>query len=311
MNVIYMKYKYIVPLLALWIFNINLSQAQTNNNTFEFDGISSLKLEQIEGDIQFTTGPSSQVIIIMEDNNTLTTTSQDGVLHISHPSPSGAHLRFRMIIPATCKLDINVSGKSHVFVPNMASPLRVTANDLAQVTIDGCTGLILTQSSFAKTQIAQLNGNMSATLSDQSELGIQQGAIMTTLITAIDSTHVSIAAPIQSLKLTTKGSANIRVETITGTFMWIGRGNEKIYVKNLTGVAEVTANYDSRLIVEKANLDTLLAATSSTGKIKVSGTVKDAAMSARGVSEIVVDKVTGKILRRNQSNRGIIKILNQ
>jgi hypothetical protein len=302
--------KYIVPFLVVWILNIHLIQAETNNNTFKFDGISGIKLEKMEADIQFILGSSSQIIIIIDDEGRLTMTSKDGVLNINKTSRSKNPLRFRIVIPSECKLDINVDGKSHVFIPSTSAPLRITATDLAQVTIDGCTGLILTQSSFTKTQVLQLKGNISATLSDQSELGIQQGAIATALLTATESTHVSIAALIQSLKLTTKGDARIQVGTITDTFMWVGRGNERIYIKNLTGVADVTANYDSRLTVENANLDTLLAATSSTGKIKISGKIKNAAMSTRGASEIVVDKVTGKILRKNQSNRGIIKILN-
>jgi len=302
--------KYILPFLVVWILNIHLIQAETNNNTFKFDGISGIKLEQMEANIQFILGSSDQVIVVTEGENILTLTSQDGTLTINKASNSRMPLQFRIVIPSNCKLDINVNGKSHIFIPSMSASLRISANDLAQVTINGCTGLILTQASFAKTQIAQLNGNMSVTLSDQSELGVQGGFIETTLITATDSTHVSLAASIQSLKLTTKGSATIQLHTITDTFTWIGRGNEKIYVKNLSGVADVTANYDSRLTVDKANLDTLLAATSSTGKIKISGTIKNAAMSARGASEIVVDKVTGKILRKNQSNRGIIKILN-
>jgi hypothetical protein len=207
-------------------------------------------------------------------------------------------------------LDVEVIGKSHVFIPSIKAPVRVVADDLSQVTIDKCTGLVITQGGFAKTQIQQLAGDMSAALSGRSQLGIKSGTIATTLITATDETYISIAAAMQSLKLSTKGDAKIQLGSIINTLIWVGTGNEQISINNLSGTAEITANYNSRLNVEKANLDTLLAATSSTGKIKILGSVKNAALSARGASEIVIDKITGKILRKNQSSKGIITILN-
>lgn len=302
---------YIPFLFFSFIFNINILSAEENETNFQFDDVSSIKIEPMEVDIQFVIGTSSQINIITKDESRLKMDSYKGTLTVSRRSSSSNNSpKLRIVVPRTIELDINVNGKSHIFIPQMAGPIRITSTDLAQVTIDACIGLVLTQSSFAKTQLISFSGNMSATLSNKSELGVRKGSIATTLITATDSSHVSIAAPIRSLKLITKGNPTIQMAGVTDAFTWSGRGNERVHLKSLTGVADVTANYDSRLTVEEANLDTLLAATSSTGKIKILGTVKNAALSARGASEIVVDKVTGKILRKNQSNRGIIKILN-
>jgi hypothetical protein len=126
----------------------------------------------------------------------------------------------------------------------------------------------------------------------------------------MENSRVSIAALIQSLNLTTRGAADIKLEGVRDAFMWTGRGNERVLIKRLNGIAEVTANYDSKLTVDDANLDTLLASASATGKIIIKGTATNAAFSARGASEIVIDKVTGKILRNSKMHNGSIKIVN-
>jgi len=249
---------------------------------------------------------------VEEKNASLLTMSpENGVLTITQSSRPIVPIKLRILVPNTCRLDISVLGKSHVFIPKMNAPLRVTTQDISQVTIGACLGLIATQSGFSKVQVNDITGDILVNQSAHSEFGMRNGTIATALMTIIDSGHTSVATPIESLKLTTKGSARVRLGSITKTFMWTGYANDKVFVQHLAGVAEVTANYDSKLTVESADLQTLLAAASSTGQIKISGSVKNAAFSAKGVSKIIVDKVTGKILRKNESNKGTVRILNQ
>lgn len=287
------------------------------NNVLKLSGVSTLKILPIEADIQFVVSSvlgKDEIGVLVEGQGieALTINQGGGLLSIQRSSKtrSNTSLKFRVFVTNTCRLDVAVIGKSHVFIPNMAAPLRLALEDLAQVTVGGCSGLVLHQKGFVKTQVDTVVGDMVVTQSDQCLLGIKSGEIPKALITATESSSVSIAAQIYNLRLETKGKSRIHLGSVKQSSMWAGRGNETIVIHNLQGVADVTANYASQLTVEKADLQTLLAATSSTGKIKISGTVRDAAFSAKGASEIVVDKITGKVIRKNQSNKGIIKILN-
>jgi hypothetical protein len=298
-------------MLVLNIFDV--SAENSTDNSLKFDAIRTVAVDSLEADIQFVLSNSNEVKINGETKvlSSLILRPTKGTLKISAGSYTfGQPMKLQISVPRTCLLDVSVVGKSHVFIPNMAAAVRITTTEVCQVTVEGCVGLVLTADGVSKTQINQIQGDMSLTLSDRSQLGIKGGDIGKSLITATENSRVSIAALIQSLNLTTKGSANIKLEGVREAFMWTGRGNERVLIKRLTGIAEAAANYDSTLIVDDAKLDTLLASASSTGKITIKGTATNAAFSARGASEIVIDKVTGKILRNSKMHNGSIKILN-
>lgn len=284
----------------------------TPQNSIRFKDITTLKINSLSADIQFVLSSDKDVSIATEQRNLeeLKLTSENNTLTISHSVSNDFPPKLQIIIPNTLLLIIDVLENSHIFIPEMQAPVKVTAHDFSEVTIKGCTGLSVTLSEKAKVQIQKIDGDMVSTQMNKSEFAIKEGQIGTAFMTVTDQGMASIAATIGSLKLETKGTLNIKLKSVTKALNWAGRGNEQIGIHSLSGAADVSANFDSRLYVEDAKLDTLLAATGSTGKIEILGTIKDAALSARGASEIIVDKITGKILRKNLMHKGTIRILN-
>ena len=299
---------------VLLILNaLDASVAKSKYNTIQFNAISNVTVNSLAADIQFVLSDSNEVRISGESKmlSNLVLSPTKGVLKISAGRyASGMPMKLQIAIPRTCLLDIAIVGNSHVFIPKMNAAVRLTLSELSQVTVDACLGVVLTANGASKVQVNQVRGDMSLTLSEHSEVGIIAGELKKALITATEYSRVLIAASIQSLNLTTKGAAEIKLGAVREAFMWTGRGNERVSIKSLSGVAEVTANYDSMLTVEDASLDTLLASAAATGKIIIKGSVTNAALSARGASQIVIDKVTGKILRNSRMHNGSVKIVN-
>jgi hypothetical protein len=298
----------------LLILNVlDASAAKVRYNTIKFNTITTVAVNSLNADIQFVLSDANEVRVSGESNvlSNLVLNPENGVLKISAGRYAfGMPMKLQVAIPRTCLLDIAVVGNSHVFIPKMNAAVRLTLSELSQITVEACLGIVLTASGAAKVQFNQVKGDVSLTLSEHSEMGIMAGELKKALITATEYSHVSIAASIQSLNLTTRGASDVKLGAVREAFVWTGRGNERVLIKSLSGVAEVTANYDSMLTVDDANLDTLLAAAAATGKIIIKGTVTNAALSARGASQIVIDKVTGKILRNSQMHNGSIKIVN-
>ncbi|MDP3935937.1 MAG: DUF2807 domain-containing protein [Alphaproteobacteria bacterium] len=306
-----------VFVLCALLFVLTVLEASANKsvvNTIKFNTISNVTLDSLEADIQFVLSDGNEVKVRGERKmlSNLVLNPTNGTLKISaENSAFGMQtVKLQIAVPSTCLLDVSVVGNSHVFIPKMNSALRLATAGLSQVTVDACIGLVLTATGATKVQVNQINGDVSLTLSEHSEMGMKRGDLQKALITATEYSRVSIAASIQSINLNTKGAADIKLAAVSEAFMWTGRGNERVSIKNLSGVAEVAANYDSMLTVDDANLDTLLASASATGKITIKGSVKNAALSARGASQIVIDKVTGKILRNIKMHNGSIKIVN-
>lgn len=304
---------FVLCALLLIINTVGSSETNRSGNTLKFNKVTTVIIDSLEADIQFILSDVDEVSIKGESKmlSSLLISPTSGVLKVSAGRYSdGALTKLQVVVPSTCLLDISVVGNSHVFIPRMNAPVRISQSELSEVTIESCAGLVLTASGATKTQVNQINGDISGTLSERSALGIKKGELKKALITATEYSRVSIGSSIQSLNLTTKGAADIKLAAITEAFMWTGRGNERVSIKRLSGIAEVAANYDSVLTVDAAALDTLLASASATGKIIIKGSVTNAALSSRGASQIMIDKVTGKILRNSQMHNGSIKILN-
>lgn len=281
--------------------------------TIKFNQVSTLKFDILKTDVQFSINDISEVSIQGERMvlSKLGFNVVEGVLTIGKGRYSSEKLaKLHITLPSTCLLDLAAAKNSQVIIPAMNAAVSVTAKESSQITIEGCVGLIVRASGDSKVSVNQCAGDISVTLADHSGLKIKQGVIEKGLITATETSRVSIMGSIRSLNLTTRGAANIKLEAVTEAFVWAGRGNEQVSLQSLSGIADVTSNYNSVLTVESANLKTLLAATAANGKIKIGGIVENAALSTRGGSEIVIDKVTGKILRKNEMRKGSIKILN-
>lgn len=307
MKLMLQKLMFSVLLISLCSF-----QGATPQNSLRFKDISTIKIDSLFADIQFLLSSDKDVIITTErrDFEELKLTSENNILTVSHLGSKDFPAKIRISVPNTLFLIIDVREKSHIFIPEMQAPVKVTAHDFSEVTIKACSGLSVTLSEKAKAQIHQIDGNMVTTQMNQSQFAIKEGQIETAHMTVTDQSLASIAATIGSLKLETKGISTTKLKNVSKTFSWAGRGNESVRLHSLSGAADVSANYDSKLYVEDAKLDILLVATGSTGKIEILGTIKDAALSARGASEIIVDKITGKILRKSQMHKGTIRILN-
>ena len=308
-----MKIPIFVLCTAVLILSGLDAAAKTGVNTIKFNTITAVNVDSVEADIQFVLSESNEVSITGENKvlSNVVINPTEGTLKISAASDAfGMPVKLHIAVPSSCLLDVSVVGNSHVFIPKMNAAVRVTTAESSQVTVDSCIGLVLIATAESKTQVNQIQGDMSVTLSDHSALGIKAGVLKKALITATEHSYVSIGALIESLSLTTKGASDIKLAAVSAAFVWTGRGNERVLIKRLSGVAEVTANYDSALTVEAANLETLLASVSATGKIIIKGRVTNAVFSARGAGQIVVDKVTGKILRNSQMHNGTIKIVN-
>lgn len=299
---------------AVLVLNVLDATSSVNSNTsIKFNNIITVTVDSLDADIQFVLNDTNEVKISGENKvlSNLVITPTRGILKISAVNDAfGMPIKLQIHVPNTCLLDVSVVGNSHVFIPNMNAAIRLTLGELSQVTVNGCLGLIVTSEGESKTQVNHILGDISVTLSERSAIGIKAGELKKALITSTEYSQASIAASIKSLKLITKGASDIKLGTISEAFVWTGRGTERVSIKSLSGIAEVAANYDSRLTVDAANLETLLASVSSTGKIIIKGTVTNAALSASGASQIVVDKVTGKILRNSQMHNGTIKIVN-
>lgn len=298
-------------LIFIVLFIIHALNGASTQNTFKFKDVSTLKIERLFADIQFVISPQKDVSITTDSQKfeELTFSSEDRVLSITPRKDNLSPQKLRISIPDTLLLEINTRNKSHVFIPEIKSPLKIFANDASEITVASCLGLLATLNGKAKVQIRQFNGDMVLSQFNKSEFTVSSGQIGTALISATEQSRTSIAVPIQSLKLETKGSADVKLYSVMKALTWTGRGNERISINILTGVAEITANYNSSLSVDNANLDTLFASTGATGKIKILGIVKNAALSARGAGEIVVDKITEKILRKSELHKGKIKVL--
>ncbi|MDP3641206.1 MAG: DUF2807 domain-containing protein [Alphaproteobacteria bacterium] len=307
-----------IPIFVLYavLLILNTLEASTTKgtvNTIKFNKITTVIVESLDADIQFVLSNDTDVSIKGESSmlSNLVLSPTQGTLKISAGSYAfGMPIKFQIAVPSTCLLDVSVVGDSHVFIPKTNAAVRLTLAGLSQGTVDACIGLVLTASGESKIQVNQIRGDMSVTLSDHSAMGIKEGELKKALITATEYSHVSIAALISSLNLITKGASDIKLAGVSKAFVWTGRGNGRVSIKRLSGVAEVTASYNSELTVEVANLETLLASASATGKIIIKGTVTNAVFSASGAGQIVVDKVTGKILRNSQMHNGTIKIVN-
>lgn len=306
--------KLMLQKLIFFVLLISLCSCQgaTPEKSVRFKDISTLKIDSLSADIQFLLSSDKDVSITTEqrDFEELKLTSENNVLTVSHRGSKGFPSKIRISVPNTLPLIIDVREKSHIFIPEMQAPVKVTAHDFSEVTIKACSGLSVTLSESTKAQIHQIEGNMVTTQMNQSQFAIKEGHIETAHITVTDQSLTSIAATIGSLKLETKGISTTKLKNVSKALSWAGRGNESVSIQSLSGAADVSANYDSKLYVEDAKLDTLLAATGSTGKIQILGTIKDVALSARGASEIIVDKITGKILGKSQMHKGTIRILN-
>lgn len=299
-------------ILSLLLASLGSSYGAASQKSVRFKDIRTLKLDSISADIQFLLSSDNDVSVMteQENSNLLKFASEKGTLTISHNKTSVFPPKVRITIPSTLTMYIDVHENSHIFVPEMNSPIKVTGREFSEVTIKGCKGLSVTLTDKAQVQIIKINGDMVTTLSNSSQLGIKEGEIKTAYMTVTDKSLATVAATILALKLETKGASQVKLKHVAKALSWASRGNETVGIHTLTGVADVSANYDSKLYVQEANLDTLLAAAAATGKIKILGTVKNAALSARGAGEIIVDKITGKILRKSQMHKGTIRILN-
>lgn len=299
---------------AVLVLNVLDATSSVNSNTsIKFNNIITVTVDSLDADIQFVLNDTNEVKISGENKvlSNLVITPTRGILKISAVNDAfGMPIKLQIHVPNTCLLDVSVVRNSHVFIPNMNAAIRLTLGELSQVTVNGCLGLIVTSEGESKTQVNHILGDISVTLSERSAIGIKAGELKKALITSTEYSQASISASIKSLKLNTKGASDIKLGTISEAFVWTGRGNERVSIKSLSGIAEVAANYDSKLTVDSGNLETLLASASATGKIIIKGTVTNAALSASGASQIVVDKVTGKILRNSQMHNGTIKIVN-
>lgn len=299
-------------IFTIFLISMYSLQGTTPQNSVRFKDISTIKIDSLSADIQFLLSSDKDVSITTErrDFEELKLTSENNTLTVSHPLSKDFSAKIRISVPNTLLLIIDVRENSHIFIPEMQAPVKVTAHDFSEVTIKACSGLSVTLSEKAKIQIHKIDGNMVSTQMNQSQFAIKEGQIEMAHMTVTDQSLASITAAIGSLKLETKGISTAKLKSVSKALSWAGRGNESVSIQSLSGAADVSANYDSKLYVEDAKLDTLLAATGSTGKIKILGTIKDAALSARGASEIIVDKITGKILRKSQMHKGTIRILN-
>jgi hypothetical protein len=306
-----------IPLYVLCVIYLIVpmygAEPKSPLTTIKFNQISTLKLDTLKTDVQFSISDINEVSIQGESMvlSSLGFNVVEGALSIDKGKYSSiTPIKLNINLPSKCLLDIAVVENSHVFIPTMNAPVRLNAQDRSQVTLEGCVGLIVTASDDSKVKVNQCSGDVSVTLADRCEFGIKQGTLTKALITATELSRVSIMGSIQSLNLTTRGAAVIKLGAVTEAFVWTGRGNEHLSLQRLSGIADITSNYNSVLTVESANLKTLLAATAANGKIKIGGVVENVALSTRGGSEIVIDKVTGKILRKNEMRKGSIKILN-
>lgn len=304
-----MLQKLILSVLLIAMYSLH---GATPQKSIRFKDITTLKIDRLSADIQFVLSSDKDVSITTEQRNLeeLKLTSENNTLTISHSVSNDFPPKVQISVPNRLLLIIDVRENSHLFIPEMQAPVKVTAHDFSEVTIKACTGLSVTLTENAKTQIHKIDGNMVSTQMNQSQFGIKEGQIETAHMTVTDQSLASIAATIGSLKLETKSNSNVKLKSVTKALSWAGRGNGSVSIHSLSGAADVSANYSSKLYVEDAKLDTLLAATGATGKIEILGTIKDAALSARGASEIIVDKITGKILRKSQMRKGTIRILN-
>ncbi len=275
---------FVLCAVLLILNGLDASAAKSAVNMIKFNAITTVAVDSIDADIQFILSNDNAVSIKGESNmlSNLEFNSNQGTLKISARNYIfGMPMKLQIVVPSTCLLDVSVIKNSHVFIPKMNAPVRITSGELSEFTVEGCIGLVLNASGASKVQVNQIQGDVSGTLSGRGVLGIKEGELKKALIMATEYSQVSIAASIQSLNLTTKGASNIKLGAITEAFMWTGRGNERVSIRSLSGIAEVIANYDSKLTVDAANLDTLLASASATGKIIIKGTVTNAALSAR------------------------------
>jgi hypothetical protein len=297
--------------VILIIFFSSLLDASTQN-TVRFKDITAVNVNSISVDIQFVLSSDHDVTITTEKQTIelLKIVSEKGILTIQQNGTSDFPPKLRITIPNTILLTIDVRENSHIFIPEMISPVKVTGHDYSEVTIKACKGLSVTLTDRAKVQIVKMTGDMVSTQGNKSEFAIKEGQIGTSIMTVTDQSKSSIGATIDSLKLETKGASIVKLKNIAKALSWASRGNEQVAIHTISGAADVKVNNDSKLFIEDAKLDVLYAAVASTGKIKIQGTVKNAALSARGAGEIVVDKVTGKILRKSQIHKGTIRILN-
>lgn len=309
-----MKYVFLLASCFVFLmFPINGAENKNPLTSIMFSQINTLKLQGLYANVYFSVHDGSEVIIEGETIvlPKLEFTESKNILIIKKGRYSRADpIRLHISIPRKCLLDISVSQNSRVAIPQLSAPLKLNLTGKSQASIDGCVGLVLTAKDAAKVSIQQCIGDVSANLWDQSELDIQHAILEKVLMTASGTSHVFVNGSIKSLNLTTRGAAGIKLESVTDTFVWVGRGNDHVSIQKLSGVADVTSGYNSSLVVDDANLKTLLAATAANGKIVIMGVVENAALSARGGSQIVVDTITGKILRNYEMRKGSIKILN-
>ncbi len=277
-------------------------------------GVRIIKLDINDLDIQFGIHDRDEIVISeltgMSVNQTLGLLSKTReTLYISYTKGAKKIPKIRILLPNSCRLDISAKGRSHVFVPMMMSPIRLSAFEYSEVTIGSCSGLIARQKDFSKVQINNIVGDLVINLRGSSKMAVVLGKVETATAKIFDDARLSIGGAIQSINLETKGKSTIKLSEISRTFTWVGRGAEQVLVDRLFGTADLMGNYNAKFDVKEASLSMLYASTSSTSKISIGGIVTHAALSVRGASEIVIDKLTGNILRKSESSKGIIRIL--
>lgn len=304
-------------LLVLFAFYLTIpvfgAESRAAIATIKFNRISALKIDILQTNVEFSISDSNEISIQGESemlSKLEFNESNAGLTITKGRYVSQGSVKLHIFIPAKCLLDLTVGQHSEVFVPSMNAPIRINAKEQSQVFVERCIGLIVTAKEKSKVSITKCAGDISVMLNDKSVLNIKQATIEKALIKAMESTQVDIKGYIKNLNLVTQGAANVKLESVTEAFVWTGRGNDQVVIEKLSGIADVTSNYNSVLRVELATLKTLLAATAANGKVQIGGIVENAALSTRGGSQIIIDKVTGKILRKNEMRKGSIKILN-
>lgn len=281
-----------------------------------FGDVRTLKLDVDSLDVQIGVHPDNKKVVVSDlskqtVSKVLDLSQANGVLYVRYKSGGAQRPKVRIMLPNNCKLDMSVSGNSRVFVPKMISPLRVTAKEYSEVTISGCVGCVVRQGDASKVHVKYLLGDTFFSIKDKAQLGVADGKITTSIMNLRNEAKASISASINSIKLETRGKSQVVLDTVLRTLIWVGWGTEQVLVKNVKGTADLMGNYNTRFTVKQADLSMLYASTSTTAKIKIGGTVKNAALSVRGASEIVIDKLTGNLLRKNKSSKGSIKVLNR
>lgn len=276
-----------------------------------FRNVKTIKFEAIQADIQFVQSPDNSVAVfaLQPDFAKLQLNIDKNILYIRPVDNALQGHKLTVFLPGTTSVDLEALGKSRIFFPEMQAPLKLTLLDDVEVTVAAVQGLILKQTNQTKVKINQLSGDVVCDLEGDAVLQVLGGEVLTSSITLSDSANLNMAAVIGKLKLETRGKSKSRLRQITDSFVWNSAGMEEVLVENLYGNADLTANYDSKILVTNARLNLLLAATSSTAKIKIQGKVMDVNLSAKGASEITIDRVAGKVLGKTQRNISKIRIL--